>query len=95
MAVLVAVVALAGCGGDDGGGDRAADDRAAGDGSVVADEELRRELLAMQADDQAERTGEAPGEWNDRERTARLAEILDEHGWPGHDLVGEDGASAA
>jgi hypothetical protein len=28
-------------------------------------------------------------------RTARLAEILDEHGWPTFDLVGEDGEDAA
>jgi hypothetical protein len=70
---------------------------ACGDQADEADvgAELRRELLAMQEADQAERTGEAPGSWHDEERTERLAEILDEHGWPGADLVGEDGASAA
>jgi hypothetical protein len=56
---------------------------------------LRRELLAMQEADQAERTGAAAGSWNDDERTERLAEIVDEHGWPASDLVGDDGASAA
>jgi Family of unknown function (DUF6624) len=66
------------------------------DGSVdVAEPELRRELLDMQEADQAERTGESDGAWDDTPRTERLAEIIDEHGWPGHDLVGEDGASAA
>ena len=28
-------------------------------------------------------------------RATRLREIIDEHGWPGTDLVGEDGAAAA
>ena len=49
----------------------------------------------MQEDDQRERTGEAPASWHDEERTERLVEILDEYGWPGHDLVGEDGSTAA
>ncbi|SFE22712.1 hypothetical protein SAMN04487819_109230 [Actinopolyspora alba] len=31
----------------------------------------------------------------DADNTARLAEIIDEHGWPGHTLVGTDGAHAA
>lgn len=92
QAVAVATVAVTvglACGGDDGaaGGDASP----AGD---VAEPELRRELLDMQEADQAERTGES-GEWNDRERTDRLAEIVDEHGWPGFALVGEDGATAA
>ncbi len=88
------MVALAGCGGDDDG---AGDDATGTDGgaATVAEPELRRELLAMQAADQAERTGDADGAWDDRPRTERLAEIMDEHGWPGHDLVGQDGASAA
>ncbi|HEX6421292.1 MAG TPA: DUF6624 domain-containing protein, partial [Acidimicrobiales bacterium] len=45
--------------------------------------------------DQADRTGAPVAEWDDEARTARLAEIIDEHGWPTHSLVGEDGASAA
>ncbi len=62
--------------------------------------ELRNELLAMLAADQEER---APSEDPDAEippsgdaaRTARLKEIIDEHGWPTWDLVGVDGATAA
>ncbi len=72
------------------------------------DEELRAELLAMMAEDQAVRTGVAPpgddrtpeelaAAWNsvDRANADRMEEILDEHGWPGWSLVGEDGALAA
>lgn len=92
---VLAGAAGAGCGGDDAGdGDRTADGVAEG-AADVAEPELRRELIAMQEADQAERTGEAGGAWNDEARTERLDEILDEHGWPGHELVGEDGASAA
>ena len=35
------------------------------------------------------------GAEGDAARTARLTEILDEHGWPTYDLVGEDGEDAA
>ena len=42
----------------------------------------------------AARTG-GPDAEGDAARTARLAEILDEHGWPTFDLVGEDGEDAA
>lgn len=59
------------------------------------DDELRTELLAMMEQDQTERSPEYTGEWNDQDRTDRLREITEEHGWPGSDLVGEDGASAA
>lgn len=55
---------------------------------------LRQELLDLQAADQAERTGQAATN-GDADRAARLAEIIDAHGWPSSDLVGEDGASAA
>lgn len=82
-----------GCGGDDDTTDDATRDTAEADGNVGAD--LRRELLEMQEADQAERTGQSVEEWNDQERTDRLAEIVDEHGWPTIELVGEDGASAA
>jgi hypothetical protein len=61
---------------------------------AVGDPALREELLAMLERDQAGRTGGADPE-GDAARTARLAEILDEHGWPTWDLVGEDGAEAA
>jgi hypothetical protein len=60
---------------------------------------LRDELLEMLAADQAERTLDDPGATyspsNDAARTARLKEIIDEHGWPTWDLVGVDGATAA
>ena len=49
---------------------------------AVAEPELRRELLAMMEEDQAEQTGEVATN-NYSARTDRLAEILDEHGWPG------------
>lgn len=74
----------------------------------VADPALREELLAMMAEDQAVRTGVAPpgddrtpeelfAAWDrvDAEHAARMAEILDAHGWPGWSLVGKDGSTAA
>lgn len=72
------------------------------------DEELRDELLAMMAEDQAVRTGVAPpgddrsaeelfGQMGavDEANSLRIREILDEHGWPGWSMVGEDGSLAA
>ncbi|MDP9257151.1 MAG: hypothetical protein M3Q31_11415 [Actinomycetota bacterium] len=67
------------------------------------DEELRAELLAMRAADESVRqvapalSQEAMGAAlrADRARTARLAEIVTTHGWPGRSLVGEDGMYAA
>ncbi|WP_369252516.1 DUF6624 domain-containing protein [Geodermatophilus amargosae] len=58
------------------------------------DRELHDELLAMLDRDQSGRTGGADPE-GDAARTARLAEILDAHGWPTWELVGEDGSEAA
>jgi hypothetical protein len=58
------------------------------------DQGLHDELVAMLARDQSGRTG-GPDAEGDAARTARLAEILDEHGWPTYDLVGEDGEDAA
>lgn len=71
-------------------------------------EQLRDELLAMMAEDQAVRTGIAPpGDDRtaeelfaalnavDRANGTRMREILDEVGWPGWSMVGEDGALAA
>ena len=70
--------------------------------------ELRNELLAMAAEDQQIRA--KVSNWAatdidesivkemlevDRRNTARLAEIIDKHGWPGKSLVGSDGAHAA
>ena len=76
--------------------------------AAAIDEELRAELLERFAEDQAVRTGIAPpGDDRtaeelfaqmgtvDRENTARMKEILDEFGWPGWSLVGEDGSTAA
>jgi hypothetical protein len=60
----------------------------------IANPELRTELLAMMDEDQAEQSGQVSTN-NYEDRTARLGEILDEHGWPGFDLVGEDGSTAA
>jgi hypothetical protein len=54
---------------------------------------LHDELVAMLARDQSGRTG-GPDAEGDAARTARLAEILDDHGWPTYDLVGEDGEDA-
>jgi hypothetical protein len=63
---------------------------------------LREELLEMQRADQLERTGDPslpPGTKlppsQDYVRAVRLAAIIDQHGWPTHDLVGEQAASAA
>lgn len=73
-------------------------------------DELRRELLAMADEDQRvrhlahERAGpggdipdELAREWTrvDAANTARLAEIVNAHGWPTRSLVGDDGANAA
>lgn len=93
-AVVLTLLLLAACTGDHG------DHGATPPGTMPAtvrerDEELRAELLEMMEQDQADRTGQGAGEWNDQERTDRLAEIVEEHGWPGSDLVGTDGASAA
>jgi hypothetical protein len=69
-------------------------------------EVLRNELLALAAEDRKVRAallaqgllgnGYHPRmEAVHRRNAARLVEIIDEHGWPGQDLVGEDGAHAA
>ena len=58
------------------------------------DQELHDELMAMLERDQSGRTG-GPDAEGDAQRTARLKEILAEHGWPTYDLVGEDGEDAA
>lgn len=64
-------------------------------------DELRVELLEMMRQDQLERTGDGlpPGTRlppiQDHARATRLAEIVDEHGWPTFDMVGVEGATAA
>jgi hypothetical protein len=101
--VATLVLALAACNGE---GDDAAEDAP----STIApptttststttplpasDPELREELLAMMAEDQAERTGEATTN-GDAARAERLQEIIAEHGWPTFALVSTDGATAA
>ncbi len=86
-AVLLA--ATAGCSGsDDPPGAGPGTSTPSDEGPVEFDQALSDELIAMQeADQQASGLHE--------ERQARLAEIFDEHGWPGHDLVGEEGSTAA
>lgn len=66
---------------------------------------LRVELLERAGRDQAARESLPPGhdtrQWEeivepvDQANTARLREIVAEHGWPGRQLVGEAGAHAA
>jgi hypothetical protein len=72
--------------------------------AVSRNEALRRELLAMCDVDQRSRAGfntqMAPEEMAIIERvdavhTARMKKIVEQHGWPGRSLVGEDGAHAA
>ena len=75
---------LAGCSASKDG----APDERPDEGPVEFDQALADELIAMQAADQ-----EGSGLHEDRQ--ARLAEVFDEHGWPGHDLVGEEGSTAA
>ena len=58
------------------------------------DEQLHDELMAMFERDQSGRTG-GPDDEGDPARTERLREVLAERGWPGFDLVGEDGEDAA
>jgi hypothetical protein len=72
---------------------------------VMVDEDLSAELLERAGRDQAARMSLRPGhgmaEWEtvvapvDRDNTARLREMVGQHGWPGHRLVGQAGAHAA
>jgi hypothetical protein len=72
---------------------------------VGVNNELRAELLERADRDQAARRSLPPGhaleQWEqivepvDRANTARLREIVAEHGWPGCRLVGEEAAHAA
>jgi hypothetical protein len=68
---------------------------------------LRRELLALMAEDQKTRMelvkrSEKPDQATidalhavDRKTTARMKEVIAAHGWPGKKLVGADGSNAA
>jgi hypothetical protein len=79
------LAALSGCSADD--------DPSA---QVTFDQALHDELVQMQADDQAEMTGRGEDPTTTFEsRQARLGEIFAEHGWPGWDLVGRKGSTAA
>jgi hypothetical protein len=72
---------------------------------VGVNDELRAELLGRADRDQAARRSLPPGhgmeQWErivepvDRANTARLREIVAEHGWPGRRLVGKKAAHAA
>lgn len=105
MLAVSVVLVVAGCGGDEpdeNGGDvpSAYADLPEGcpapsdPGPHEYDAELHDELMAMFDRDQAGRTG-GPDDEGDPARTERLKEIVAEHGWPGFDLVGEDGEDAA
>lgn len=70
----------------------------------VIDDKLRQELLNRMEKDQLvrqdvmKRVDEAEAERMmkiDRENTAWLKKVVDDHGWPGNVLVGKDGAHAA
>lgn len=87
---------------------RAEEDDRGGFASAIPHLALRRELLEMARVDQAVRNEwmrEDPGSPSpellsrmaaiDAGNTARLQEIVEEHGWPGSDLVGLDGARGA
>ncbi len=90
--VLVLLLALVGCSGDDG--DDAAPAGESPTAEVTLDPELRDELVAMMDQDQKELTGKVATNDSDA-RIARLKEIIEEHGWPTYDLVGEQGEEAA
>jgi hypothetical protein len=89
--VLVLLLALVACSGDGDDGTESAESPSA---EVTLDPELRDELVAMMDEDQAEMTGQSATNNSDA-RIARLKEIIDEHGWPTYDLVGEEGEEAA
>jgi hypothetical protein len=69
----------------------------------VADPALRQELLGLAGEDQAARQtwiadpslGDPLIDAIDRRTTLRMQEVIEAHGWPGHRLVGRDGAEAA
>ena len=98
---LTVLTGLSACSSDDAAGEPDADRSTSAESpstssSAVFDQALHDELVKMQADDQAEMTGQgADSTTTLDERQARLAEILDEHGWPGWDLVGKKGSTAA
>jgi hypothetical protein len=94
VAGLAVVLGATACSGDDDTTEATSAGEAGEGGEGVEEPELREELLELMDADQAERTGEVGGN-DDIDRTQRLQEIIDEHGWPGFDLVGKEGATAA
>jgi len=73
---------------------------------LVIDEELRRELLAMRAEDMRVRqelleSGELGGSYVPQmeathiRNASRLRELIAAHGWPDESIAGKDGAEAA
>jgi hypothetical protein len=73
---------------------------------IVMNESLRQELVAMREEDQSVReqlvdSGQLGGHYVPRmeaihrKNAARLRELIAEHGWPGEDIAGKDGAEAA
>ncbi|RYU12045.1 DUF6624 domain-containing protein [Nocardioides iriomotensis] len=93
--LLAALTACAG-GDESGDADPSGSGPAGSAGTVAFDQALHDELVRMQADDQAELTGQGEDpETTFEERQVRLAEIFDEHGWPGWALVGREGSTAA
>jgi len=95
MAVVAAALSLACSGGDDDEAAAPMSPEPTNCGDDVAEPALRDELLEMMEADQAERSGATTEVDNDQARTDRLREIVDEHGWPTCDVVGEDANSAA
>jgi hypothetical protein len=72
----------------------------------MVNEDLRRELPAMRAEDRRVRdelvaSNELGGVYVPRmeaghiKNAARLRELIAQHGWPGQDIAGKDGAEAA
>jgi hypothetical protein len=92
--LAIVLVGVLGCGGTESESRSDPPASPSPTGPVEFDQALHDELLAMLRRDQAGRTGGVDNE-GDTARTERLKEIIEEHGWPGFDLVGKDGGDAA
>src|SRR5687767_7894406 len=95
--LLAAALLLVGCSGSAGDADGGASTAGVATDSPGApgfDQALHDELIEMLERDQSGRTGGSDAE-GDAARTTRMKEILEQHGWPTFDLVGEDGEDAA
>jgi len=90
LGVLLLLAALVGCAGSSGSNPDSATSATTTAATVVFDQALHDELVAMARRDQSGR-----GEETSDDRIARLKEIIDEHGWPTTDLVGKEGEDAA